>query len=79
MEDYNDNAIVFLAFFLTFFIYHQSEGLQTLMNARANISKFLYVGFILIVTHDTFYLFDVDFSCMVMTPSAKAERPHLKE
>ena len=43
------------------------------MNARANISKFLYEGVILIVTHDTFYLFDVDFSCIVMTPSAKAD------
>ena len=79
MKDYNDNAIVFLAFFFNFFYLPWSEGLQTLMNARANISKFLYVGVILIVTHGTFYLFDVDFSCMVMTPSAKAERPHLKE
>ena len=73
MKDYNNNAIAFLAFFFNFFYLPWSEGLQTLMNARANISKFLYVGVILIVTHGTFYLFDVDFSCMVMTPSAKAD------
>lgn len=56
MKDYNNNAIAFLAFFFNFFYLPWSEGLQTLMNARANISKFLYVGVILIVTHGTFYL-----------------------